>query len=66
VVAKCKYLTTQHVSRSKDLLGMRIFTFCMINSILLRLISYEVYSSNSGIIDGSVIMNDTEVKKKKK
>jgi len=62
-VAKCKYLMTQHLSRSKDLLGMRIFTFCMINSVPLRLISNEVYSSNIGIIDGSIIMNDIEVKK---
>lgn len=63
MVVKCKCLTTQHVSQSKDLLGMRIFTFCMINSIVLRLISDEVYSSNIGIIDGSIIMNDIEVKK---
>jgi len=35
----------------------------MINSILLRLISDEVYSSNIGIIDGNIIMNGTEAKK---
>ena len=36
----------------------------MINSVLLRLISDEVYSSSIGIIDGNIIMNDIEVKKK--
>lgn len=35
----------------------------MINSVLLRLISDEVYSSNIGIIYGNIIMNDIEVKK---
>lgn len=63
MVAKCEYLTTQHVSQSKDILGMRIFTFYMINSVLLRLISDEVYSSNIGITDGIIIINDIEVKK---
>ena len=57
MVAKYKYLTTQHVSRSKDLLGIRIFIFCIINSNLLRLISDEVYSSNIGTIDDGIIRN---------